>query len=193
MLSGRSMDASRTVDELAAHRVERLTDAGQRRTRGDGDRGIVEADQRDVLGNAPAGFLQHLQRARGHQVRRSEHRVEVRLAGEQLAHRLDPALLGEPPLGLEARIGLDAGCRQRLAKARHAIDRGRHVVRARDRRDAPPPEADQVAGRLVRTTPVVIVDIADGCADGWQPADDDRDAALAQPRRASGHHRGAST
>ena len=59
---------------------------------------VVEADDRDVVGNAAARGSQRPHRSDRHEVARSKHRVEVGDPREQRAHRDLSAVFGKVPV-----------------------------------------------------------------------------------------------
>ena len=74
---------------------------------------VVEADDRDVLGDSLAGRVQRRQRPGGHQVRGREHRIDVRAPLEEDLHRALATLAGEPTALL--KVGVERPARGRSA------------------------------------------------------------------------------
>ena len=85
-----------------------------------GDRRVVVADQRHVVGYAAARLAQDLAGAGGHDVGLGEDRVEVGAAGQQFRHRPAAALLGEVAGDDQALVDLAARVLQGVAVAHDA-------------------------------------------------------------------------
>ena len=81
------------ADHLAAHLLDRLSNAGEGRIRRLGDGRVVEPDDGDVVRDAPAGGAQHLEGAGGHRIRGGEDRVDVGSRGEDPSRGFGTALL----------------------------------------------------------------------------------------------------
>ena len=78
-----------------------------------GERGVVEADHRDVVRDAAAGLAQHPQRAGGHQVVGAEDGVEVRAA-----RRAAPASPDSPLSSAEVAVARRASSAARARRPR---------------------------------------------------------------------------
>ena len=101
--------------------VAGLAHGGQRRVVVVRQRDVVEADDVDVLGDAPARRAQRLDRAGGHQVVVREDRVEVGALVQQRPHGLAP--------GREAEVaGDDPGFRDRVPGLGVDVDESGHAL-----------------------------------------------------------------
>ena len=100
--------------------------------RGGGQRDVVEADERDVVGHPPAPLAQRLQRAERHEVVRDEDAVEVRAR-----RRAASASRGGRPRPRSRRARRPRARRpsaaSSAAEALEPVDGGGHVERAGDR------------------------------------------------------------
>jgi hypothetical protein len=167
---------------LPAHLLDGLADARQGRIGGQGDGRVVEADDRDVVGHPPAGGPQRGQRAGRHQIRRREHRVQIRPLGEEVTHQAGAGLVREVAGRDQLRIVGQAGSREGILIAPQTVDSGVHVGRSGDRGDPPPAEGREVLHRRPRAIAVVDIDEADSGPRGPAP-DHQRQSALGQALR----------
>ena len=147
--SGRSISLQQQAHHLATHRLDRLPDGGQRRPGLDRDRQIVEADDGDVVGDAPPRLLEDLHGRDRHRVRRHEHGVEVRMSVEQRVRGRDRGRERKSPAASRVGSRRAPGGAQRIAVALEPIQGGGEVQGAVDGGDRPSSARDQVAhGRL---------------------------------------------
>jgi hypothetical protein len=99
--------------------------AHRRELRADGARDgrVVEAHDRDVLGNADARAAERRERTAGHEIARDEERVE-------LARIEDPLHRGGAAVGREVAVllgdRLEPGGGERIAEAHETVDAGGH-------------------------------------------------------------------
>src|SRR6478736_2903532 len=169
--------ASGGVPEL----VGRQPDRGEGWVEIGGKRDVVEADDRDVVGNPSTGLAQGADGAEGDDVAGHEGRIEGG-PGQQLGHRRVAAGGIESALGHQLRRGVEAGRLQGEAVAVEAVLGG--GVDQRSVGDAGDPavaERDQVLHRATR--PRDVVDVDTWRIDVWQRAlQDDREPVADQLR-----------
>ena len=147
--------------ELRAHRPERLC-----RLLHDGEEGIqargvfdvVEADERDVVGNLETGCAHRFDRAESDEVVDGEHRGRRIVELEQPAHPLVTAGGIDCRVCDERRIDRDPGGGQGGLVASPPVACGRHLVGLDDEADAAMAERDQVLDELSRPAEAVAED-----------------------------------
>ena len=101
------------------------------RARERGPRRIVEADDRDVVGDPTAELAQRAQRADRHRLVRDEQRVRRRCRLEQRAGGAIAAVLLEVGAAHERAVDRHAGARERVAVALQPLVRGVDPVAGR--------------------------------------------------------------
>lgn len=91
------------LDSCPAHVLKRLGDGAQRRVDVLGRRGVVEAKDRYVVGDAPAALLQLVHDGSGHLITHREHCREVRILPQQVIEAGGAAVVEKRSVG-------DDGC-----------------------------------------------------------------------------------
>src|SRR5215210_3159818 len=156
----------------------RLADRGERRRGVRGNVQVVEAHDRHVVRHAPSGLGDGVQHTECGEVVRGEDRGDARLALEQPARRVVPAVVGEAPLLHELEVDRQAGAGERVAVTGESFVADAELARARDVPDPRVPEVDEMLGRDAAAKAVVHLDERDRPGVDVPVEADDREAVL---------------
>ena len=148
------------IDRGARHRGDRLMNRRERRPDTGGDRRVVEAGDRQVLGTSKPMPVRERHRGCGHVVVGGEDRGRIRFIGQQPFRGLQARAIGEIALFQAQAVGRDAGGRQRGQKALQALLADDVIRVALDAAEAAMAERQQVFGQVARRGLVVDAMVA---------------------------------
>jgi hypothetical protein len=189
---GRQLDAAaratrvvRTEEHaggLLRHVPQRLVHGGQRRARPLGQRHVVVADDREVLGHPQAADARRLQHAERLEVAAREDGRRPAGAREQVHAVLEAAAHVVAAVADQGRVDRQARHGHRRAVPVEPGQRAQHVLEPRDDRDASVPVAGEVTGGRQTPGPVGGADGRDvGVGVAGRVDDDEGDAPRPQP------------